>query len=283
MPTTLPAPHPDLVGDSRKQPIGIFDSGIGGLTVAAEIFKKLPHEPVIYFGDTGRYPYGMRSAEVIQKFSRQDANFLLTFGVKLIVVACNTASALALEKIKGEYRVPLVGVIEPGARAAVQATRTGRVGVIGTVGTINSDSYARAIRRIDPAVKVFSLPCPLFVPLAEEGFLDKPATRLIAREYLAPLKKKDIDALVLGCTHYPLLKKVISHVMGKQVRLIDSASETAGAVKAELEVMGLSASDGKQSGRQFFVSDTPEKFVQIGRRFLRKHITRAEKIDITQY
>ncbi|KPJ65140.1 glutamate racemase, partial [candidate division WOR-1 bacterium DG_54_3] len=208
-------------------PIGIFDSGVGGLTVAKKIFQLLPKEDVIYFGDTARYPYGPRSKEIVKKLSVQNINFLLNQKVKLIVVACNTASALALDDLEEYHEMPMIGVIKPGASAAVKATRIGRIGVIGTLGTISSEAYQKAIYEIDPQKKVYSAACPLFVALAEEGYINKEATYLIAQTYLAPLIKRKVDTLVLGCTHYPLLKKVVSKTMGKEVKLIDSAEETA--------------------------------------------------------
>ena len=270
------------LGQPGNQPVGIFDSGIGGLTVTAELFRQLPQEKIIYFGDSGRYPYGVRSQSAIQRFSRQAVHFLLEKEAKFIVVACNTATAMALEVLQKEFSVPIIGVVEPGSRAAAQASKNRKVGVIGTMGTIRSDVYERTIKRLAPEVRVFSLPCPLFVPLAEEGFADKPATHLIAEEYLTPLKQHGIDALVLGCTHYPLLKKAIGKVMGAQVRLVDSAEETAREVKQELSHLNLLRADGHPEP-EFYVSDTPEKFVQISQRFLGDKIERAELIDIEKY
>lgn len=265
-----------------NKPIGVFDSGIGGLTVTAELFRQLPQEKIIYFGDTGRYPYGVRSQPVIQRFSRQAVQFLLEKEAKLIVVACNTATALALDILQKEFSIPIIGVVAPGSRAAAAASKNRKVGVIGTLGTIRSGSYERTIKRMAPEVEVISLPCPLFVPLAEEGFADKPATHLIAEEYLTPLKQHDIDALVLGCTHYPLLKKAIGKVMGPQVRLVDSAEETAREVKQELSRLNLLRTDGRPEP-EFYVSDTPEKFVEVSQRFLGDKIERAELIEIEKY
>ena len=266
----------------KNKPIGVFDSGIGGLTVTAELFGQLPEEKTIYFGDTGRYPYGVRSQPVIQRFSRQAVRFLLEKEAKLIVVACNTATAMALEVLKAEFSVPIIGVVEPGARAAARASKCRKVGVIGTLGTIRSGSYERTIKRLDPEIQVFSLPCPLFVPLAEEGFADHRATLLIAQDYLAPFKKFDVDTLVLGCTHYPLLKKVIGQVMGPGVGLVDSAEETAREVKGELARLNLLRPDGPPIP-EYYVSDTPEKFVEISQRFLGGKIDRAGLIDIEKY
>jgi glutamate racemase len=265
------------------KPIGIFDSGVGGLTVAKQIFRLLPYEKVIYFGDTGRYPYGPRSQQIVTKFSLQNTNFLLGEKVKFIVVACNTASAVALPQLQKHYRIPMIGVIEPGAKAAIRATKNRRVGVIGTVGTISSDAYRKAIHKHSSGVRVFSIPCPLFVSLAEEGYIDKKATRLIAEDYLSPLIKKRVDTLVLGCTHYPLLKRVVSHVMGKEVRLIDSAEETAKEVKLFLEANHLLRQSKGKAFHKFYVSDVPDKFIQVGCRFLRNGIGKVKRIDINRY
>jgi len=267
----------------NSKAIGIFDSGVGGLTVTKQIFKKLPKENVIYFGDTARTPYGTRSAEIIRKFSVQNISFLSTQGVKLIVVACNTASAVALDYLTKIFQLPLMGVILPGSKAAAEATKNGRIGVIGTAGTIRSESYTKAIQKINKKIKVYSYPCPLFVSLAEEGFINKKATYLIAEEYLAPLKKKKIDTLVLGCTHYPLLKNVIMKVIGRDIILIDSAEETALEVKKVLQERDLITFSKSEPSHKFFVSDFPEKFVQIGERFLGERIVRVKKIDINKY
>jgi glutamate racemase len=263
--------------------IGVFDSGVGGLTVAGEIFKILPQEKVIYFGDTARCPYGPRSERIVQEFSVQNVNFLLSLGVKFIVVACNTSSAVALDHLKRGFDLPLLGVIDPGAKAAVNSTRNGKIGVIGTTGTIASRSYQKAIKKINKRLSVFSYPCPLFVSLAEEGFLDKKATYLIARDYLKPLKKDKIDTLILGCTHYPLLKKVIAKVMGNGVTLINSARETAKELRESLQRERLLKQTSRASVHRFFVSDQPEKFIQISQRFLGKKIRKAQLIDINKY
>ena len=275
---------------NSQAPIGIFDSGVGGLTVAKRIFQLLPNEDVVYFGDTARYPYGPRSKEIVKKFSAQNTNFLLSQKVKFIVVACNTASALALNDLEECRKIPMIGVIRPGAFASVKATKNGKIGVIGTLGTISSRAYQKAIHRIDPQKKVYSVACPLFVALSEEGYINKEATYLIAQEYLEPLIKKKVDTLVLGCTHYPLLKKVISKIMGKEVKLIDSAEETAMEVKKVLMQKGLLKKTnlktqklGKRPFRKFFVSDVPDRFVEVGERFLKDEITEVERIDIERY
>lgn len=265
------------------RPIGIFDSGVGGLTVAKRIFELLPYENVIYFGDTARYPYGPRSKEIIKKFSFQNVNFLLSRRVKFIVVACNTASALALEELKKSYGIPMIGVVEPGACAAVKATRNGKIGVIGTVGTIHSGAYQKAIYRLAPQLKVYAIPCPLFVSLVEEGYINKKATHLIVHEYLEPLVKKGVDTLVLGCTHYPLLKNIISQTMGKEVKLIDSAEETAKEVKSFLKFRGLLRNTTGEPYWMFYVSDVPDKFIEVGEKFLRGKITKVERINIDNY
>jgi glutamate racemase len=266
-----------------QAPIGIFDSGVGGLTVAKKIFQLLPKEDVIYFGDTARYPYGPRSKEIIKKFSIQNVDFLLHQKVKFIVAACNTASALALADLERDYKIPMIGVVKPGALAATKATRNGKIGVIGTLGTISSGAYEKAIHEIDPQKKVVSVPCPLFVALAEEGYIDKKATYLIAQEYLNPLIKKKVDTLVLGCTHYPLLKNVISKIMGKEVKLIDSAEATAMEVKKVLSQKGLLKKTRKTSFRKFYVSDVPDRFVEVGKKFLKGKIAEVERINIEKY
>ena len=270
-------------GNHKTKAIGIFDSGIGGLTVAREIFRLLPNENVIYFGDTGRYPYGPRSQEIVRKFSRQDVNFLLEQGVKYIVVACNTASSMALDYIKKIYNIPMLGVIEPGARGAIGKTQNHRVGVIGTQGTISSLSYEKALRALNGSLKIYPKACPLFVALVEEGYIDRPATKLIAEEYLEDLKTKKIDTLILGCTHYPLLKNQIASVMGDTVRLIDSAEETAKATQKALTELGLLTTSVAVGKRQFFVSDSPDKFKKIGQNFLGQKIGKVGLVDINLY
>jgi glutamate racemase len=267
----------------RDKPIGLFDSGVGGLTVAAEIFRQLPGENVIYFGDVGRYPYGPRSKDIIIQFTRQDIAFLLEQSVKFIVAACNTASAVALETVTAENKIDMLGVIAPGARAAVKVTQNGKVGIIGTDATIASDSYAKAIHEIDPKVKVFSLACPLFVPLAEEGYQGRKAAYLIAEGYLGSLKENGIDTLVLGCTHYPLLKDMIQEVMGDNVTLIDSATATAGEVKEYLERNDLLRTEDKKVNHKFYVSDVPDKFAAVAERFLGRRMNNIIRVDITKY
>jgi len=268
---------------ASHKPIGVFDSGVGGLTVVSQLMRHLPHEQVIYFGDTGRFPYGIRSAEVIKRFSMQNVKFLLEQDVKMIVVACNTASAQALEYIKGEFAIPMVGVIEPGARAAASLTRNGRIGIIGTEGTIQSSSYTKALKKIDRRLKVVGLACPLFVALAENGYIDRKASYLIAQDYLRFMKDKQIDTLVLGCTHYPPLKRVIAKVMGKNVCLVDSADETARTVAQMLSDLRLANDMKKRPVHKFFVSDTPDKLKNTSKYFVDRPIRAVNKIDIDSY
>jgi glutamate racemase len=262
-------------GERTAAPIGVFDSGLGGLTVAHAIMHQLPAESLIYFGDTARVPYGPKSPDTVRRYSREISAFLLEQGVKAIVVACNTATAHALPTLRDELEVPVIGVVEPGARAAVRATRTGHIGVIGTAGTIRSEAYVRAIRAENPDVRVTALACPLFVPIVEEGWTNHEATHLIAEEYLAPFVKDPIDTLVLGCTHYPLLKSVIGEVIGRSVRLIDSAEETALDARRMLAANALTAVDGEGTYR-FIASDDPQQFLTLGRRFLGSAIERVE-------
>lgn len=261
----------------NKAPLGVFDSGIGGLTVARALFERLPHESVIYFGDTARVPYGPKSPDTVRRYSGEILNYLLGRGVKAVVVACNTSTAHALPYLQERSSVPVVGVIEPGARAAVAATRTGTIGVIGTAGTIASGAYERAIKALRPDARVHSQACPLFVPLVEEGWFEHPAAELIAREYLAPLQRAKVDVLVLGCTHYPLLKPLLSRVMGAEVRLVDSAEETAKTVSQELERLDLLSNGGGHEHR-FVVSDDEPHFRKVGAVFLGEKLKKVEVV-----
>ena len=251
-----------------RQPIGVFDSGIGGLTVVKAIIKDLPGESIVYVGDTARVPYGTKSKSTIVKFSLENVEFLLRFGVKCIVIACNTSSSWALPTLRRFFKVPIIGVIRPGALAAVRQTRSKRIGVIGTKATINSRAYDSAINRIDPSIKVFSQSCPLFVPLVEEGWFDGPIPRAVVERYLSTLREQDIDTLIMGCTHYPHLSSVIQEVMGPSVALIDSGRETASDVQGVLMLNDL-LSDGNAKPRyRFFVTDEPSHFNELGNRFL---------------
>jgi glutamate racemase len=272
---TTPAGAPHAATDRSTAPIGVFDSGLGGLTVAHAIMRQLPAESLIYFGDTARVPYGPKSPETVRRYSREISSFLIEQGVKAIVVACNTATAHALPALRDELEVPVIGVVEPGARAAVRATRSGHIGVIGTAGTIRSQAYVRAIHAENPDVRVTALACPLFVPLVEEGWTNHEAAHLIGEEYLAPLVKDAIDTLVLGCTHYPLLKPLIGEIVGRSVRLIDSAEETAADARRMLAANELSAAEGEGAYR-FIASDDPQQFLTLGRRFLGSAIERVE-------
>src|SRR3989442_3832536 len=233
--------QPAAAASMSPAPLGVFDSGMGGLTVARAVFERLPHESVIYFGDTARVPYGPKSPDTVRRYSGEILAYLLARGVKALVVACNTISAQALDFLRERSPVPLVGVIEPGARAAVQGTRSEKIGVIGTAGTIASGAYERAIKRLRPDAAVCAQACPLFVPLVEEGWFDHAATELIARADLAPLHRAAVDVLVLGCTHYPLMKPLLGRVLGPGVTLVDSAEETAKVVAEDLTRQGLGA------------------------------------------
>lgn len=264
-------------------PIGVFDSGIGGLTVVRELARQMPGESIIYLGDTARLPYGPKSPKVVRRYAREAAALLLERGVKMMVVACNTATAHALDMLEKELPVPVVGVIEPGARAAVAATETRRVGVLGTRGTIESGTYDQVLRRLVPDVRVFAQPCPLFVPLVEEGFTDHVATRLVAQEYLQPLQEVDVDVVVLGCTHYPLLQPLLVDVLGGGITLVDSAEETTHAVRARLAEHGLLAAGDGGGLRTFLVSDAPLRFRESGRRFVGDLVDDVEHARVDRY
>lgn len=261
-------------------PIGVFDSGIGGLTVVRELMAQLPNESIIYFGDTARVPYGPKSPDTVLRYSREIVGFLEKQGVKAVVIACNTATAHALPALREEIGIPILGVIEPGARAAAAATKTGRVGVIGTAGTIKSGAYEKEIKRLLPEAFVFSQACPLFVALVEEGWIDDEATRLIADRYLTPVAEACTDTLVLGCTHYPLLKSVIGRVVGREVRLIDSAAETARKTAEILRAEKLQSERRDEARYRFIASDAPEQFLSVGQRFLGSSIDRVETITL---
>jgi glutamate racemase len=268
------------VTGTNPAPIGVFDSGIGGLTVVRELMRQLPNESIIYFGDTARVPYGPKGPDTVLRYSREITQFLKDQGVKAIVVACNTATAHALAALREENDLPIIGVIEPGARAAARTTKTGKVGVIGTQGTINSKAYERAIQAVAPDADITALACPLFVPLAEEGWLETEATSLIAKEYLGPMAEKHVDTLVLGCTHYPLLKRVIGTVVGRDVRLIDSAEETAAETAVTLRDAGLAHEATNDARYRFIASDAPEQFLRVGQRFLGSSIDRVETVTL---
>lgn len=259
--------------------IGVFDSGVGGLTVAKELIRQLPNEDIIYFGDTARVPYGIKSKETVIRFSIENILFLLKQEVKLICVACNTVSSVALPVIKNHFKVPLIGVIIPGVREAVYATQNKRIGVIGTRGTIRSRTYETEIKQLAPSVKVFAAACPLFVPFVEEGWIKEKVVFEVARTYLKPLKDARVDTVILGCTHYPLLKPVIKEVLGKQVRLIDSAKQVAMEVKKTLATEGLLSNGDRRGKRKFYVSDNPEWFNELASRFLGQPLKNITKVN----
>jgi len=262
---------------SDSRPIGVFDSGVGGLTVVGKIGEMLPNEDLVYFGDTARVPYGTKSAETVTKFSVENVEFLMTHDVKLVIVACNTASSLSLKFLKRCFRVPVIGVIEPGAKEASSVTRNDRIGVIGTHATAASGAYEKAIRKIGSRYSVFTQACPLFVPLVEEGWADEDVTETIARAYLKPLKARAVDTLILGCTHYPILKNVLNKVMGRGVVLVDSAREVAKEARDILDANGLLIGARRKGRHRFFVSDEPARFIRIGERFLKRRITCARR------
>lgn len=261
-------------------PIGVFDSGVGGLTVVKALAGVLPRESVVYFGDTARVPYGPKSRETVRRYSIEAAEMLLARGVKMVVVACNTATAHAADLLARELPIPVIGVIGPGVEAAVSATRSGRIGVLGTAGTIASGVYDYQIRERLSGARVYAQPCPLFVPLAEEGYVDHPATRLVAEEYLRPVRELDVDVIILGCTHYPLLRPLIQDVVGPRVTLVDSGAETARHVRALLEQHELLRTDAAPPHHTFLASDSPLRFREVGRRFIGDLIGTVEQVPV---
>ncbi len=269
----------------KSAPIGVFDSGVGGLTVAREIMRHLPNENIVYFGDTARVPYGSKSKDTIIRYSRQIINFLKTKDVKAIVIACNTASALALDVVRGESDIPIIGVVEPGARAALAATTTKKIGVIGTEGTIRSAMYEKIIQGFEPEASVIGKACPLFVPLVEEGFAKHHVTEEIIDYYLASMKETDIDSLILGCTHYPLLRSRIREYVGEKITLVNPAYETAMDLKQLLEENGLANTYTEQGHGtySFYVSDAADKFKQFANSILPYDIETTKQINIEEY
>ncbi len=261
------------------KPIGVFDSGVGGLTVVKELIHQMPGEDLIYFGDTARVPYGIKSQETVIRFSIENILFLLKQDVKLICVACNTVSSFALPVIKNHFKIPIVGVITPAIREAVYATQNKRLGVIGTRGTISSHAYEKEIKNLDPEIKVTALSCPLFVPFAEEGLLSGSAVEEVAANYLKPLKAARVDTVILGCTHYPLLKPVIRKILGEKVKLIDSAKQVAIEVKKILSAEG-ELSNSRNGKHEFYVSDNPEWFTGLAKRFLGRPIRGAKRVNV---
>ncbi len=268
------------MANQNQKPIGVFDSGIGGLTVVRALLERLPNENIVYFGDTARVPYGSKSPQVVREYTLDDTDFLLSKDVKMIVVACNTVSAVALDVVQKRAHLPVTGVIIPGAEAALNTTTSKRIGVIGTVGTINSNAYKNELKRLNNHSQVFSKACPLFVPLVEEGWLESKATELIAHDYLFTLTTERIDTLILGCTHYPLLKKTIAKVTKGTVALIDSGEATASTVEKMLEERNLRNPSREKPNVQFFVSDAPEKFTEIGEQFLGKKLGVVRRVTV---
>jgi len=270
---------PFEMSTANEKPIGVFDSGIGGLTVVRALQRELPNENIVYFGDTARVPYGPKSPQVVREYAAQDVDFLLSRDVKMVVIACNTVSAVALDVVQKRARMPVVGVIIPGAGAAVAVTQKKRIGVIGTIATVNSNAYTNAIRQVDRQVQVFSRACPLFVPLAEEGWIDHKVTELVAKEYLFPFKLEKIDTLILGCTHYPVLRNAIRSAVEPHVSLVDSGNATAVEVSRVLDEEGLHNPSKERPNLQFFVSDLPSKFTEIGERFLGQKMGRVRRAE----
>lgn len=269
--------------EKRQAPVGVFDSGVGGLTVAREIMRQLPGENVVYFGDTARVPYGSKSKNNIIRYSRQIIRFLRTKDVKAIVIACNTASALALETVQQETDIPVIGVIEPGARAAVRETRNGCIGVAGTEATIRSETYTKVIKRLRPDAQVIGKACPLFVPLVEEGFAKHHITEEVIDIYLSQMKETDIDTMILGCTHYPLLRSRIIRYFGEKVHIVNPAYETAMDLKAVLEEKGLLNDSEKTGEYSFYVSDAAEKFTEFAGSILPYDVAATRQINIEEY
>ncbi len=264
--------------------IGIFDSGLGGLTAVKELMHLLPNEPIVYFGDTGRVPYGSKSNDTIIKYTKSDIQFLNTFDLKLIIIACGTASTIALPAVEGTLNIPIFGVVGAAANAAAAATKNKRIGIIGTAGSIRSGAYERLIAEIDKDIFTISKSCPLFVPLVESGFTTGEIAHLAAAHYLTEIKEVGVDTLILGCTHYPLLKETIGEIMGSGVTLIDPGKVTAGFVQDYLKQNGLLCSEKTDGQYRFFVSDCPDDFAELGSRFLQQEIPGGvEKIDIEKY
>lgn len=267
----------------KEKPIGVFDSGIGGLTVVKRIASALPNESIVYFGDTARVPYGSKSNETVIEYSIHDAEFLMEKNVKAIVVACNTASSVAIPELKKRYSVPIIGMIEAGSKLALKKSARKKIGVIGTRATIANKAYSNFLQALDSAVEIFETSCPLFVPLAEEGWIDHRATLEIAEEYLCKLREEKIDTLILGCTHYPILSEVIQKVIGAEVELIDSGVAAAEVVRDELERIGLQTNSSALGNQRFYVSDIPSTFKKVAELFLGKEVNHVERIDIEKY
>lgn len=271
------------IGNKNTAPVGVFDSGVGGLTVAREIMRQLPEENMVYFGDTARVPYGSKSRDNIIRFSRQIIRFLKTKDVKAIVIACNTASALALDVVKDEVDIPIIGVVIPGARAAVQETRTKKIGVVGTEATIRSCMYSRIMHEMEPETSVIGKPCPLFVPLVEEGFAKHSITDEVIDFYLKDMKYSEIDTMILGCTHYPLLRSKIRKYFGEQIHIVNPAYETAMDLKQLLKENGILNGSGSQATYEFYVSDAAEKFTSFANSILPYDVETTKQINIEEF
>ena len=269
--------------NNKSRPIGVFDSGVGGLTVAREVMRQLPDENIVYFGDTARVPYGSKSKDNIIRYCRQIIRFLLTKDVKAIVIACNTATALALDVVQKEFELPIIGVIEPGARAAVMESRNKNIGVIGTEATISSQMYTKVIQGMDPEMKVYGKPCPLFVPLVEEGFAKHHIAEEVIDIYLNDMKASGIDTMILGCTHYPLLRSRINKYFGETIHLVNPAYETAMDLKKILEENGIANERESLTKYEFYVSDTAEKFKQFANSILPYNVETIQKINIEEF
>lgn len=270
--------------EKRHAPIGVFDSGVGGLTVVREIMRQIPQEPIVYFGDTARVPYGSKSRDTIIRYSQQIIRFLKTQNVKAIVVACNTASAYALDEVRKELDIPIIGVVRPGAKVAAQVTENGKIGVIGTEGTIHSQLYTKIIQKAHPDYQVFGKACPLFVPLVEEQWLKDSVTEEVACRYLKELQDLGIDTLILGCTHYPLIRSTLRRIMGESVTLVNPAYETAIELRSLLEKEGLSfVGEEPEEKYRFFVSDDPTKFQKFADTILPCRIEKTKQIRIDEY
>lgn len=270
--------------NKKNAPVGVFDSGVGGLTVVREIIRQLPDENIVYFGDTARVPYGNKSKENIIRFSKQIIRFLKTKQVKAIVIACNTASALALDTVRDAFEIPILGVVVPGARAAVEATQNGNVGVVGTDATVRSKVYTQVIQKMDPTVTVIEKACPLFVPLVEEGFKEHPITEQVIDYYLASMKASRIDTMILGCTHYPLLRSRIRSYLGDGIQIVNPAYETAMDLKALLKERNMANDgEGEHGHCEFYVSDAAEKFKSFANSVMPFNIASTSVIEIEEY
>ncbi len=269
-------------GRLKSKPIGVFDSGLGGLTVVFNLQKSFPEKEIVYFGDTARLPYGNKSPETIRDFARQNTKFLLSFQPEMVVVACHTVSALALKELKSEFPLPIIGVLSPAVKAALTETKNGRIGIIGTIATVKSNAYPAEIKKANPKARVYSLACPLFVPLVEEGLLSGPLTEMAIARYLEPLRRKRIDTLVLGCTHYPLLKTAIAGFMGPKIKLVDPSEEVLGEVAGRLKENRRRGAAGKNN-LKICLSDITPNFRRVAASFLKKRLPRLEKVNIEEY